>query len=150
MTISKFGLEIIKYFEGFREEPYLCSAGKPTIGFGSTYYADGTAVTMDDDPITEEEATILLEQTVNEEYSITVDEGVLVEVNQQQCDAMISLTYNIGSGAFLSSTLLKYCNLEEHQQAADEFLKWVYVNGEVSQGLVNRRAVERELYLYKV
>jgi len=113
MTISPFGLAIIKYFEGFRAEPYLCSAGVPTIGYGSTYYEDGTKVTLDDEPITEEDATILLEQTVNDEYSITVDEGVLVDVNQQQFDAMVSLTYNIGSGAFLGSTLLEHCNREE-------------------------------------
>ena len=150
MTISIFGLTIIKYFEGFRSEPYLCSAGVPTIGYGSTFYADGTSVTMEDESITEEEATILLQKTVDEEYSITVDEGVLVEVNQQQFDAMVSLTYNIGSGAFLESTLLEYCNMEQHQLAADEFLSWVYVNGEVSQGLVNRREVERALYLYDI
>ncbi len=150
MTISKFGLAIIKYFEGFRADPYLCSAGVATIGYGSTFYSDGTPVTMEDELITEEEASELLKKTVDEEYSVTVDEGVLIEVNQQQFDAMTSLTYNIGSGAFLSSTLLEYCNMEEHQLAADEFLSWVYVNGEISQGLVNRREVERALYLYKV
>ncbi len=148
MTVSVFGLTIIKYFEGFRAEPYLCPAGVPTIGYGSTFYSDGTAVTMEDESVTEEEASILLQKTIDEEYSVTVDSGVLVEVNQQQFDAMVSLTYNIGSGAFLGSTLLEYCNLEEHQMAADEFLSWVYVNGEVSQGLVNRREVERALYLY--
>ncbi len=149
MKISPFGLAIIKYFEGFSAEPYLCSAGVATIGYGSTYYKDGTSVTLDDEPITEKDALALLELTVNDEYSITVDSGVLVEVNQQQFDAMVSLTYNIGSGAFLDSTLLEYCNMEDHQEAADEFLSWVYANGEVIQGLVNRREVERALYLYE-
>ena len=69
------------------------------------------------------------------------------DINQSQFDAMTSFTYNVGVGAFSESTLLKYNNTEEWQMAADEFLKWVYADGEVLQGLVNRRETERSLYL---
>jgi len=149
MEVDSFGIELIKFFESFVPSPYLCSANVWTIGYGSTYYEDGTSVTEYDEPITEERATELLLYHVNMEYSPTVDNGVLVEVNQNQFNSMVSLTYNIGSGAFLDSTLLEHCNREDHLQAADEFLSWVYANGGVIQGLVNRREVEKALYLYE-
>ena len=54
MRLSQKGLDLIKHFEGFRSVPYLCSAGVPTIGYGSTYYANGTRVKLSDSPISED------------------------------------------------------------------------------------------------
>ena len=60
MIISNEGIELIKSFEGFRSNPYLCSAGVPTIGYGSTYYSNAEKVKLTDASITKEKATELL------------------------------------------------------------------------------------------
>jgi len=140
-------IQIIAYYEGFSSTPYLCPAGVPTIGYGTTVYPENVVVTMNDDPITKREGALYLLEDVNIEYAPSVDELVTSDINQSQFDAMTSFTYNVGVGAFSESTLLKYNNTEEWQMAADEFLKWVYADGEVLQGLVNRRETERSLYL---
>ncbi len=147
MKATMDAIKIIAYYEGFSSDPYLCPAEVATIGYGTTVYPDGTVVTLEDDPITKEQGLLLLLEDVNREYAPSVDELVTSDVNQSQFDAMTSLTYNIGAGAFGGSTLLAYNNVDEWQQAADEFDKWVYSNGEVLQGLVNRRATEKALYL---
>ncbi len=147
MIATMNAIKIIAYYEGFSSEPYLCPAGVVTVGYGTTVYPDGTAVTLDDDPITKEIGALLLLEDVNREYAPSVDELVTSDVNQDQFDAMTSFTYNVGVGAFGSSTLLAYNNVDEWQQAADEFLNWIYADGEVLQGLVNRRETERSLYL---
>lgn len=147
MTISKNGLELIKYFEGFRSKPYLCPAGVPTIGYGSTYYANGTKVTLSDDDISEADATSLLEYQVMSVYGEAVNRYTTVMNNQNHFDALTSFTYNLGEGNLKSSTLLKKHNLGDYAGAGDEFLKWVYSNGKVLQGLVERRESERKLYL---
>ncbi len=147
MKATMDAIKIIGYYEGFRSEAYLCASNVPTIGFGTTVYPDGTVVTLDDDPISKEEGLLLLLEDVNIEYAPSVDELVTSDINQSQFDAMTSFTYNVGAGAFGSSTLLAYNNVDEWQQAADEFDKWIYADGEVLQGLVNRRATEKALYL---
>lgn len=64
MKTSKAGLDLIKRFEGFKGAPYLCPAKKPTIGYGSCFYADGSPVTLKDKPVTEAEASQLLADTL--------------------------------------------------------------------------------------
>ena len=147
MYISEHGLSMIEYFEGFRSNPYLCPAGVPTIGFGTTVYPNGTRVTMQDKSISENEARQMLREQVNKLYGDAVNRLVYVPLYQYQFDALSSFTYNLGEGNLKSSTLLKRVNENRHLEAADEFLKWVYANGEVMQGLVNRREAERKMYL---
>jgi lysozyme len=139
------GLDIIKFFEGFQSCPYLCPAGVPTIGYGTTIYPDGTPVTLEDDCISEETASIYLEQNI-ESYISCVEETINVEVSRCQFDAMVSLCYNIGCGAFQVSTLASYVNSEDFELAALEFDSWVYANGEVITGLQNRRNIEQALF----
>ena len=64
MTTSQTGIDFIKRFEGLRLKPYLCSSGKPTIGYGSTFYPNGRRVTLLDIPITEGQAENLLADTI--------------------------------------------------------------------------------------
>lgn len=146
MKISKSGLEIIKEFEGFRSKPYLCSAGVATIGYGTTVYSNGTKVRLSDKPISVEEATDMLQYQCDRVYGHCVS-GKAISSTQNQFDAMVSFTYNVGCGAFGSSTLLRKHNARDYKGAADEFLRWNKAGGKILNGLVRRRDAERKLYL---
>lgn len=140
------GLNLIKKKEGFVSIPYKCQAGVPTIGYGSTYYENGTKVTMSDPGITEEQATKLLSNTIKG-FEKAVNTYVTSDINQNQFDALVSFTYNVGPDQFKKSTLLKYINKNPNDpNIALEFAKWVKVKGNVSKGLVKRRAEESNLY----
>ena len=147
MKISNNGLSLIKQFEGFSSSPYLCPAGVPTIGYGSTYYEDGTKVTLKDKPITEERATQLLEFIANKTFSENINKVVKVPLNQNQFDALVSFAYNIGNKNFNWSTLLKKLNLSDYEGASLEFGRWNQANGKILNGLVSRRQKEKELFL---
>ncbi len=146
MKTSNHGLNLIKSFEGFSSKPYLCPAGVWTIGYGATRLQDGSAVTKDTTPITQEQGTKLLEKQL-EQYELAVDAAVHVVINQYQFDAMVSLCYNIGAGNFTKSTLVKLLNAGNSTAAAQEFLRWNKIKGQVSNGLTRRRAEEMTLFL---
>lgn len=155
MKISKQGLDLIKKWEGFRNHPYLCPAGVPTIGYGTTYYRDGTKVKMTDKPITQQEATMILCDIV-EEFERGVNSLVKKTLTQNQFDALVSFAYNIGLGAndihgrksgFASSTLLKKVNKNPNDPSIpDEFKRWVFAGGVELKGLKKRRNQEAWLY----
>lgn len=147
MKISNNGLDLIKEFEGFSSTPYLCPAKIPTIGYGSTYYEDGTKVTLKDKPITEQRATELLEFIANKTFSENINKVVKVPLNQNQFDALVSFAYNIGNKNFNWSTLLKKLNLSDYIGASQEFGRWNQANGKILNGLVLRRQKEKELFL---
>jgi lysozyme len=144
--ISQKGLDLIKGFEGFRSKPYLCPAGVPTIGYGSTYYADGKKVTLQDQPISEKEAESLLLETVKT-YERCVDSYCTDILSQNQFDALVSFAYNVGCMNLKISTLLKKVNKNVNDPSIrTEFLKWKKSNGKVLYGLVVRREAEAALY----
>ena len=147
MKISENGLSLIKQFEGLSLKPYLDAVNIPTIGYGSTYYEDGTKVTLKDKPITEERATQLLEFIANKTFSENINKVVKVALNQNQFDALVSFAYNVGNKNFNWSTLLKKLNLSDHVGASLEFGRWNQANGKILNGLVLRRQKERELFL---
>ncbi len=147
MKPTQTSIDIIRYYEGFSSEPYLCPAGVPTIGYGTTMYPNGKLVTLDDPSITEDQGNWLLFEDVLRDFVPDINELVTDEVTQNQFDAIVSFTYNVGSYALETSTLLEYVNEDLNQQAADEFPKWIYADGEVMPGLVERRDTERSLYL---
>lgn len=147
MEISDKGLNLIKKFEGFSSTPYLCPAHIPTIGYGNTFYEDGTKVALDDEPISEERATELLKYIADKTFSAFVNRTVDVELNQNQFDALVSFAYNLGNGSLESSTLLKKLNAGDYDGAADEFIRWNKAGGKILTGLTKRRTEERELFL---
>ena len=149
MKTSPQGLAIIKKFEGFRAKPYRCPAGVATIGYGSTYYADGRPVKMTDAPITEAQAQELLQATLAK-YEDCVNGAVKMPINQNQFDAFVSFTYNLGCGAFRKSTMLQLFNTGYAGAAAAQFNRWTRGGGKVLPGLVARRAAERALFESKV
>lgn len=139
-------IDIIKEFEGFESKPYLDPVGIPTIGYGSTRYADGKEIKLYDRHITIEEAQQLLLDTLWR-YEQAAHKNVYAPINQNQFDALVSFVYNVGSGNFAKSTLLKKLNKADYQGAADEFLRWNRAGGKVLSGLTRRREAERELFL---
>ena len=88
MNVSNACIELIKSFEGFCGHPYLCPAGVPTIGYGSTHYANGVAVGMSDGDISESDAETLLMVTLNDNYATTVNHYITSDINQNQFDAL--------------------------------------------------------------
>jgi len=144
--ISRKGKLLIKKFEGFRSEPYLDAVGVPTIGIGFTHYPDGTPVELYDDAITKEEALQILDELLDK-YEAAVNEFVTSEITQNQFDALVSFTYNLGIGALKSSTLLKKINANPNDEIIPyEFKRWVYADGKKLKGLVRRRTQEAKLY----
>ena len=147
MKISENGLKLIKKFEGLSLKPYLCSAGIPTIGFGNTFYENMKKVTLQDETITEERADSLFNFLVTTNFVNVVNRLVIVDINQNQFDALVSFVYNLGSGNFEKSTLLKKVNQEDFIGASLEFEKWNRAGGKVLSGLTKRRLSEKELFL---
>lgn len=147
MKTSVHGLSLIKAMEGFRRYPYRCPAGVPTIGYGSTRYANGLSVKLSDQPITEIEATALLAVTLKR-YEEAVTNSVHRTIDQNEFDALVSLCYNIGPTAFAKSSLVRMLNDgAKTVDVADQFLRWTKANGKVLAGLVARREAERALFL---
>ena len=146
-SISLAGIAELKSSEGLRLCPYLDSVKVPTIGIGSTFYEDGRKVTMQDACITEQRAEQLALHTLNSIFLPGILRELKVPVNQHQLDALASLVYNIGVGAFSTSTLLKRINSgADRASISAAFLMWNKGGGKVLKGLVARR--EREIALY--
>ena len=147
MNVSEKCLALIREFEGFRSKPYLCPAGVPTIGYGSTRYEDGTPVTLKDGPIDQARANAIMRTTLAREYEPAVQRYVKVPLTQGQYDALVDFAYNAGAKNLLQSTLLKKLNAKNYAGASKEFEKWVYGGGKVLPGLVRRRKAEQALFL---
>lgn len=145
MKISEKGLKLTKQFEGIRLAPYKDVRGIATIGFGSTFYLDGTPVKITDKKITMEQAETLLQSALNA-LGEQLNKLVIVHINQNQIDALLDFTYNIGIGAFSKSTLLKTLNEGKIEEAGKCLLSWQYAGGNVVQGLIKRREAELNLF----
>jgi lysozyme len=144
--VSSKGLDIIKKYEGFSSKPYLCPSKVITIGYGSTYYEDGSKVKLTDSPITQERATELLEALLVS-FERAVDSYCTDSINQNQFDSLVSFAYNCGVGNLKSSTLLRKVNVNPNNPTIkDEFLKWTKGGGKTLSGLVRRRTEEAQLY----
>jgi lysozyme len=153
MRLDRKGLDLIASFEGLRLKPYLCSAGVPTIGYGNTYYEDGTKVAMSNTAISEERAVLLLKLIVKD-FEDIVNKYVKIDLTQNQFNSLVSLVYNIGGGNFKASTLLKLViNNPNDANIAKQFLRWnkARVNNVLTEikGLTNRRIKESANYFTK-
>ena len=146
MKLDKKGLDLIAEFEGLKLKPYLCSAGVPTIGYGSTFYENGTKVKLTDAPITKQRAEQLLKNTADK-FADKVAVLITKHVTQNQFNALVSFAFNVGVSALKVSTLLKLVNANPNDKnIAKEFLKWNKASGRVVQGLTNRRIKESTIY----
>ncbi len=140
-------IKLIKEEEGFSAKPYLCPAKRWTIGYGSTFYEDGTPVKESDRPIDEARALSMLEVHLKRRVHTVIERFVQVQLTDNQYDAITSFIYNVGGGNFQKSTLLRKLNAGDYLGAADEFPKWNKGGGKVLQGLVRRRKKEQDLFL---
>ncbi len=145
MKINKAGKDLIKTYEGLRLTAYKCSAKKDTIGYGNTFYEDGSPV-KPGDKISMERADKLFGIIVDA-FATKVERAVKSKVNENQFAALVSFAYNAGVGHLQSSTLLKKVNANPSDPTIkDEFMKWTRAGGKVLKGLVNRRTAESTLY----
>lgn len=144
MKISDGGLNKLKKFEGLELCPYLDSAGKFTIGYGHLIKPHEKNLLKR--CISESEAERLLINDVGtaEKY---VNEYVSVPLTQNEFDALVSFVYNIGGGAFKSSTMLKKLNSGNKIMAANEFERWIYAGGTKNKGLLARRMAEKKIFI---
>lgn len=145
MHVSPSGVDLICNFEGLRLKAYDDGVGVWTIGFGTTKYPNGIRVKKGD-TCTLDQAKAYMQNDLKS-FEQTVNNTVKVPLNQNQFDALVSLAYNIGSTAFKNSTLVKRLNEGNYNAAANQFNVWVHAGGKRMQGLVNRRAAERTLFL---
>ncbi len=140
---SPEGLALIADLEGCRLRPYQCSAGVWTSGIGHTA---GVVPKRD---ITEREAAAnLVADVLNTERRLAV--CVPVAMPQRVYDALVSFSFNVGTGAACRSTLVSHLKRQQWWQACDQLTRWVYVNGERNTGLENRRQRERAYCLQGV
>lgn len=140
MTALAHAMALIKRWEGCRLVAYKCPAGVWTIGWGAT----GPGIT-EGVRWTQAQADERLARDV-EKFMVGVRKLLRRPVTEAQLGAMTSLAYNIGIGAFGSSTLLRLFNAGQTDLAAAQFAVWRRAGGKVLQGLVNRRADERRVY----
>jgi len=145
-SLDADGLTFIKSYEGFSTHPYLDSADIPTIGYGSTFYEDGSRVKLTDAHITQQRADDLLLHSL-QQYELAVDSYTRDDINQHQFNALTSFCYNEGSAKLKAShLLLKVNNNPADPEIRAEFCKWVYAAGKKINGLLTRRKAEADMY----
>ena len=139
MKTSPKGIALIKEFEGLRLKAYKCPGGVWTIGYGHTAgVKPGMTITEEQAEQLLKEDLIVFEKAVNNQN---------LSINQNQFDALVSFTYNVGTGNFSSSTLLRKVRANPLDNSImDEFLRWVYSKGRDLPGLQRRRLAEMKLY----
>ena len=139
MRISQTGINLIKEHEGLRLEAYRCPAGVYTIGYGHT------AGVRRGDVIDERKAEQLLAEDLRKFEAVVSRE--CPGVNQNQFDALVSFTFNLGETNLRKSTLLKCVKANPNgRNIYTEFLRWNRANGAVLPGLTRRRKEEADLY----
>lgn len=142
-------VDLCRSFEGFSSRPYMCPAGVPTIGYGTTVYEDGTKVTLADTNITKVRAEALLRLQLRNVYAAGVARlcpMLLVEAvlsnKWERFNAIVDFSYNLGVGALQTSTLRRKINEGDWAGAKEQIVRWVRARGVVLPGLVRRRKAE--------
>jgi len=134
-------ISLIKKHEGLRLEAYLPTPNDVwTIGYGHTH------TTKQGQKITEAQADALLRKDITWAEK-AVNNLVVVPLTQNQFDALVSFVFNVGEGAFGTSTLLRLLNSKDYEGAANQFLRWNKQKGKILNGLTKRREEERNLFL---
>ena len=142
-NIGPNGLALIKRFEGFVAQPYLCPAGFLTIGYGHrVHLSERKAMERGITPAAAE--ALLIRDAVSAGSAVL--RLIEVPLLDNQYDALVSFTFNLGSAALQRSTLRQKINRNEHFDVPAELLKWIWAGGRKLPGLVARRAAEGTLY----
>ena len=138
MQLGAKGRALIQSFENCKLEAYQDQHGVWTIGWGHTPAVEYQTCTQQEanDWFTQDTQTAVL----------AVLRTVDVPMNQNQFDALVSFTFNVGQGSEAHSTMVQLLNQGKYGLAADQFGFWNHVNGQVNAGLTRRRAAERALF----
>jgi lysozyme len=144
MEMSEEGLTRLVEREGMRRNAYRDVAGIWTICVGHTSAAGPPKVTPGMKCTLAECRKILMNDV--RKFEKCVEDAITVPMKQHQFDAMVSLAYNIGCGAFKKSTVAREMNAGHETHAADAFRMWKKAGGKVVAGLVNRRESERNQF----
>ena len=145
MKINQAGKDLIKNFEGCKLKAYQCSALHWTLGWGLTFYPDGTKVKQGD-VITQERADELFDYIL-EDFINKVRPLIKKDLTENNFSALVSFAYNVGVGNLKNSTLLKKVNTNPSDETIrSEFMKWVRAGGKELAGLKRRRKAEADLY----
>jgi lysozyme len=145
MTYSENCIKLIKKLEGLYLTSYKCPANVWTIGWGSITYEDGSPVKKNQ-TITRKRAEELLKWEMDKK-SNEINKLKVWLNNQNQFDAILSFTYNIGIGALRRSTLLKIARINPNDiEIRNQFMRWVNKGSNFEKGLTNRRKIEADLY----
>ena len=144
MKTSQIGLDLIKHFEGFKSKPYLCPAGIPTIGYGTTIRKIGSRVKLTDRPIGEKEASELLQSTLIT-YENIVIKKITRTLKQNEFDALVSFTYNTGG----SNTLFEMVNSNNILLREWWVSHYIMGGGKKLNGLIERRKAEAKLFFHE-
>lgn len=147
MKLNQKGIDLMHQFEGLKLSSYLCPAKVWTIGYGNTFYEDGSKV-QPNQHISKRRADELFLNITNKSFNIKP--LLKVVLNENQYSALVCFAYNVGMSNFGKSTLLKKVNANpEDKTIKDEFLKWNKAGGKVLNGLTKRRQSESNLYFTK-
>jgi len=152
MKLSEAGLRLITSFEGYHRKladgsaaAYLCPANIPTIGWGTTFYPNGSPVRLGD--VRSRALCDSYKENDVKKFSDAVNRLVKVPLTQSMFDALVSFAYNTGAYAFETSTLLRLLNAKDYAGAAGQFERWNKGNGgQVLAGLVRRRDAEEKMF----
>ena len=139
MNISEEGKSLIKKFEGCKLEAYYDAVDVLTIAYGRTKGVKAG------DTCTQEQADAWLEEEL-EEYGGYVNDAVKVPLTQNQFDALVAWTYNLGPTNLNNSTMLKVLNAGEYDKVPSEMKRWNKAGGKPLQGLIRRREAESLLF----
>jgi len=143
------GIPIIRKFEGLKLRAYLCPSSIWTIGYGNTFYENGSKV-QEGDKITLDRADRLLFFVV-QKFEAEVKKLVKSDINENMLGALTSFAFNVGAGNLAKSTLLKKVNANPNDiTIRDEFNRWTKAGGKVLNGLFTRRKAEADLYFLAV
>ncbi len=145
MDAIQVAAELCRRFEGLYLRPYLCPAGVPTIGYGATFYEDGTRVTLTDPPITKERAEALLMWHIRRRFLPGVAKLCPGADTGGRIGALIDFAFNLGEGNLRASTLRRRVNDGDWDDVPPQLLRWNKAGGRVLKGLTIRRQAEGAL-----
>jgi lysozyme len=145
MKVNNLGIDLMHFFEGCKLEAYQCSAKVWTIGWGNTFYENGTPVRQGD-KITQDRANSLFVFVANK-FAGEIKKLIKTNLSENQFSALVCFAYNVGTGNLAKSTLLKKVNANPNDPSiSNEFLRWNKAGGKELLGLTRRRTAESKLY----
>jgi lysozyme len=145
MDVAQIAAAICRQFEGFYARPYLCPAGVPTIGYGATFYEDGTRVQLTDPPITRERAEALLAFHLSRRFLPAALKLCPGANTAGRLASLADFAFNLGEGNLRASTLRRRVNDGDWEDVPAQHMRWNRAGGRVLRGLTRRCQARADL-----